>query len=85
MIIIKLILDILNISQQEFANQIGVSRQTIFMWLSGYKISQKHLLVISERYSIPITFLEQSQVSGFQLSKNDLEYIRNCLLKNKRN
>lgn len=83
MVIIKMILEVLNISQLEFANQIGVSRQTIFMWLSGYKISAKHLQKISEYYSIPISFLEQSQISGFQLSASDQEYLKKCLINSK--
>lgn len=80
MIIIQLILDILNISQKEFANKIGVSRQTVFMWLSGYRISEKHLNAISEIFNIPLSFLEKSQVSGFQLTSNDRQYLNNCLL-----
>lgn len=83
MIIIKLILDTLNLSQKEFAAQLGVSRQTVFMWLSGYKISQKYISMISEYYNIPVSFIENSQISGFKLTSSDQDYLKKCILKNK--
>ncbi len=82
MMIIRLILETLNISQQDFADKIGVSRQTVYMWLSGYKISERHLQKISEVYLIPMSFLQKSQISGFQLSEKDYNYLREILINN---
>ena len=82
MMIIRLILETLNISQQDFADKIGVSRQTVYMWLSGYKISERHLQKISEVYLIPMSFLQKSQISGFQLSEKDYNYIKEILINN---
>ena len=80
MIIIKLIQEILKKTQQEIANELDVSRQTISMWLSGYKISKKHIERINQIYNVPIGFIEKSQENGATFSKTEIEYIKKCLL-----
>ena len=51
MIIIKLIQDVLKKTQSDIAQDLEVSRQTISMWLSGYKISKKHIMKLNKVYN----------------------------------
>lgn len=82
MIIIKLIQDTLNKTQQDIADDLGVSRQTISMWYSGYKISNKNLINIERVYNIPSDILTKSQISGISLTKEDIDRIKLSLLNN---
>lgn len=80
MLIIKIIQEVLNKTQQDIANDLGVSRQTISMWYSGYKISKKNLEVINEKYNIPMYLLEKAQVTGVNFNSNEVELIKNSLV-----
>lgn len=82
MIIIKLIQDTLNKTQQDIADDLGVSRQTISMWYSGYKISNKNLINIERVYNIPSDILTKSQINGISLTKEDIDRIKLSLLNN---
>lgn len=82
MILIKIIQDTLNKTQQDIANDLGVSRQTISMWHSGYKLSKKNIENISSIYNIPIELIQKTQISGLALSKEDVNLIKSYLLKN---
>lgn len=82
MIIIKLIQETLKKTQQEIANDLGVSRQTVSMWYSGYKLSNRNIENISKRYNIPIQLIQKSQITGTSLSKDEINTIKNHLLDN---
>ena len=80
MILIKIIQEVLNKTQQDIADDLGVSRQTISMWHSGYKLSKKNIDNINKIYNIPIDLVMKTQVSGVNLSKEDIERIKNTLV-----
>lgn len=80
MILIKIIQEVLNKTQQDIADDLGVSRQTISMWHSGYKLSKKNIDNINKIYNIPIDLIMKTQVSGVNLSKEDIERIKNTLV-----
>ena len=85
MLIIKVIQETLRKTQLDIAEDLGVSRQTISMWLSGYKMSKKHIITISKVYHIPINYIEKSQVTGSSFSKEEIDFIKSCLLEQKMN
>lgn len=82
MILIKIIQETLNKTQQDIANDLGVSRQTISMWHSGYKLSKKNIENISLVYHIPIQLIQKTQISGLALSKDDVESVKKYLINN---
>ena len=83
MIIIKLIQDVLKKTQSDIAQDLEVSRQTISMWLSGYKISKKHIMKLNKVYNIPIEYIQKSQEDGCTFSNSEIEYIKKCLIDRK--
>ena len=80
MIIIKLIQEHLGKTQQQIADDLSVSRQTISMWISGYKISKKNIDKISEVYKIPTYLIEKTQQTGISLTEDDFNKIKDYLL-----
>lgn len=80
MVIIKLIQDVLRKTQQDIANDLGVSRQTISMWYSGYKLSKKNIENISKTYNIPANYIERAQISGNSFSKDEINDIKKFLV-----
>lgn len=80
MVIIKLIQEHLGKTQQQIADDLLVSRQTISMWISGYKISKKNIDKISEVYKVPSYLIEKTQQTGIPLLEDDLNKIKDYLL-----
>lgn len=56
MLILEMILKITGFTQEELANYLNVSRQTVNMWLNGNNISERSIELISEKFMIPKTF-----------------------------
>ena len=59
-LIIEMILKIMNCSQQELANLLGVSRVTINNWINEGNISYESKQKISDLFSFPISFFNVS-------------------------
>lgn len=80
MVIIQLLLIVLNLSQQELANKLGVSRQTVSMWNSGYVISKKHLQNINKTFGISMHYLEKSIITSYHFSDDEIDEIKSEII-----
>ena len=60
MIGLEYILEVYKIQQKDLAEELGIKKQNITMWIKGkQKISKKYLPILSEKFDIPIEYLQK--------------------------
>lgn len=76
MIGLEYILDVYGIQKKELAEQLGIKKQNITLWLSGKQnISKKYLPILSEKFRIPIEYF-QKELTDIDKRKIDLRRIQ---------
>ena len=60
MIGLEYILEIFNVQQKDIAEELGIKKQNINLWIKGkQKISQKYLPVLSKKFNIPVEYFQK--------------------------